>query len=276
MSNGDLSAVGKTAFAVALARATEAARSHPWFVDPLAVRLAAAVPHATKERVGIGLTAWVAVRTRFIDELIVQAAERGIRQVVIIGAGLDARAFRLDLPDDVVIYELDREDVFAAKRRIVQAARLTSSLREEIVIDALDAGWLDAVATAGWRNDSPTLWILEGLLVYFDDDTRTRILSELAAASANNSELGATVSMRVDGRRNPMWHPFEHNDVAGWLADCGWAASLTDMTDASGRYGRPLPSGPEERMTGVLIAARRNGSAPPDADELDGDALDAG
>jgi methyltransferase (TIGR00027 family) len=266
MSDGDLSAVGKTAFTVALARAREAARAHPWFVDPLAVRLAAAVPHATKERVGLGITAWVAVRTRFLDEMIVQAAGRGIRQVVIVGAGLDARGFRLDLPDGLIIYEVDREEVFAAKRRIVDAARLISPLRREIVIDVLKPGWIDAVADAGWRNDAPTLWILEGFLVYFDGVTRTRILTELADASEGRSELGATVSMRTDGRRNPLWHQFDTSDLAGWLAACGWSANLTDMTAASNRYGRPLPSGPDERLTGMLVSARRRG-APSPSDE---------
>jgi len=266
MVHGDLSAVGRTAFAVALARATEAARDHPWFVDPLAVRLAAAVPPATKSRVGIGLTAWVAVRTRFLDELILQSAERGIRQVVIIGAGLDARAFRLGLPDDLMIYELDREDVFAAKRRIMQAANLASPARHEIVADVLEAGWLQSIEYSGWRSDQPTLWILEGFLIYFESEARTRILTELARASARGSELGVTMSTRTDEPVHPLWKPFDADDLDGWFADCGWQADVTNMADASGRYGRPLPTGVAERVSGLLVAARRSIDSQPPGD----------
>jgi methyltransferase (TIGR00027 family) len=257
MANGDLSAVGRTAFAVALARAAEGEREHPWFVDPLAVRLAASVPQATKERVGLGLTAWIAVRTRFLDELVLYSAERGIRQLVTIGAGLDARAFRLGLPHDLTIYELDREDVFAAKRRITQAAGLISAARHEIVADVLEPGWLDAVRDAGWQADEPTLWILEGFLIYFDADARTKILTTLAEASAAGSALGVTMSTRTDEPRHPLWKPFDSTDIDGWFASCGWQAEMTDMTDASSRYGRPLPSDLAERVNGLLVSAQR-------------------
>jgi methyltransferase (TIGR00027 family) len=255
MGTGDLSAVGRTAFAVALARAAEAERQHPWFVDPLAIRLAASVPQATKERVGLGLTAWIAVRTRFLDELVLYSAERGIRQLVMIGAGLDARAFRLGLPEDLAIYELDREDVFAAKRRIMRAAGLASAVRHEIAADVLAPGWLDAVRAAGWHGDEPTLWILEGFLIYFDSDVRAKILSELATVSAVGSALGVTMSTRTDEPRHPLWKPFDNPDIDGWFASCGWRAEMTDMTDASSRYGRPLPSELAERVNGLLVSA---------------------
>jgi len=260
MGNGDLSAVGRTAFAVALARATEATRDHPWFVDPLAVRLSAAVSQATRERVSVGLTAWIAVRTRFLDELILQAAGRGLRQLVIIGAGLDARAFRLNLPPELTVYEVDREDVFAAKRRILQAAGLVSGRRHEIVADVLEADWLERIEYVGWRRDERTIWILEGFLIYFDPETRTRILTELAGASAPGSELGVTMSTRTDEPRHPLWKAFDATDVDGWFAECGWQAAVTTMADASGRYGRPLPTGVAERVSGLLVAARTVGA----------------
>ncbi|WP_308467395.1 class I SAM-dependent methyltransferase [Rathayibacter soli] len=258
MTSGDLSAVGQSAFAVALARASEAARGRPWFIDPVAVRLAAAVPQAAKERVGVGLTAWIAVRTRFLDELVLRSVGRGVRQIVILGAGLDSRAFRLSLPDEVALYEVDHREVFAAKQRILNAAGLHSARRREVVADVLDAGWLAAPEVEGWQREEPTLWILEGYLMAFDAETRTRIVTELAAASAIGSVLGATVSTRVD-MRSPLWQPLDQAHVGGWLSECGWTAELTDMEDASKHYGRPLPSDTVERMNGALIVARLNG-----------------
>ncbi|HEY5221732.1 MAG TPA: SAM-dependent methyltransferase [Microbacteriaceae bacterium] len=255
MTTGDLSGVGQTAFAVALARASEAGRGRPWFIDPVAVRLAAAVPQAAKERVGVGLTAWIAVRTRFLDELALRTVGRGLKQIVILGAGLDSRAFRLSLPDEVTLYEVDRAGVFAAKQRILRAAGLHSARRSEVIADALEVGWLDAAAIAGWRRGEPTLWIVEGYLMAFNAETRTRIVTELAAASAVGSVLGATVSTRID-LHNALWQPLDQANVGDWLLECGWAAELTDMEDASKHYGRPLPSDTVERMNGVLIAAR--------------------
>lgn len=258
MTSGDLSGVGQSAFAVALARASEAARGRPWFIDPVAVRLAAAVPLAAKERVGVGLTAWIAVRTRFIDELVLRTVGRGVRQVVILGAGLDARAFRLSLPDEIALYEIDHESVFAAKQRILDAAGLHSAGRREIIADVLDADWLDAAVVAGWRRGEPTLWVLEGYLMAFPAPTRTQIVTGLAAASAPGSALGATMSTRVD-LHNALWQPLDQAHVGGWLSQCGWAAELTDMEEASKHYGRPLPSDTVERMNGVLIMARLMG-----------------
>jgi methyltransferase (TIGR00027 family) len=256
MSDGDLSAVGRTAFAVSIARAAEANREHAWFVDPLATRLAAAVPRATRERVGPGLTAWIAVRTRYLDELIVSSFERGVRQVVTVGAGLDARPFRLPAPPGARLYEVDRADVFAAKRRILRATGLASNARREVVADVLDPEWMLPLTQAGWSADAATLWILEGFLIYFDDEVRTRLLRQLAEASGAGSELGATVSARTGERRNPLWISFDSDDPAAWFAERGWHGTAESMTDVSRRYGRPLPAGLDATVKGVLFAGR--------------------
>jgi methyltransferase (TIGR00027 family) len=257
MSTGDLSSVGRTAFAVALARAAEAARDHPWFVDPLAVRLAASVPTVTRERVSSGLTAWVAVRTRFLDELTLLAMDRGIRQIVLLGAGLDARAYRLGLPEGATVFEVDRLDVFAAKRRVMTAAGLDQTRRQEVVADVLLPGWLDGLTAAGWHHREPTLWILEGFLIYFEAETRTRLLTELAAVSADGSELGATMTTRSDEPHDPRWHLFDTEDIPGWFAECGWGVTVTTMLEVSNRFGRPLPSELALRLTGLLVAGER-------------------
>jgi len=187
----------------------------------------------------------------------VQAAGRGIRQMVLIGAGLDARAFRLGLTDELTVYELDRADVFAAKRRIMGAAHLASPSRREVVADVLEPGWLEGLASAGWRHDEPTLWILEGFLIYFEPDVRAQILSDLAHVSVAGSELGVTMSTRQSEPRHPLWIAFDAPDVVGWFASCGWAVSVTNMAEASSRYGRPLPEDLVERLSGLLVAGQR-------------------
>lgn len=256
MSEGDLSAVGRTAFAVALARAVEAGREHPWFVDPLAVRLAASVPQTTRERVGASLIAWVATRTRFIDVQVEQAVSWGTRQVVVVGAGLDARAFRLDLPEDLTVFEIDRDDVFLAKQRVIEAARLHRAGRREIVVDVRDENWVEELAYAGWRSEYPTLWILEGFLVYLDEAVRTRLVSQLAGLSAQGSDLAATIGVRSDAESHPLWHSFADTDVQEWFASCGWVAEVSGMEEMSNKFGRPLPPGLSEHVTGALVSAQ--------------------
>jgi methyltransferase (TIGR00027 family) len=94
--------VGSTAVSVAVCRAAESIRPDPWFVDPLAVHLVGSSDDPLPP-VRPGLVAWIAARTRFLDRVTMEAMEDGFRQIVIVAAGLDARAFRLPLPADVAL-----------------------------------------------------------------------------------------------------------------------------------------------------------------------------
>src|SRR5690606_4919647 len=91
-------------------RAHESARDDALFHDPLAAAFlaSAADPGAPP---GSGplqqvLPDWLAVRTRFFDDHLLAAARAANRQVVLVGAGLDTRAHRLDWPDDTQVFEV--------------------------------------------------------------------------------------------------------------------------------------------------------------------------
>jgi methyltransferase (TIGR00027 family) len=259
-----LTAVGRTAVAVALARALESERPDPWFDDRLARGLARRIIEAREggdlepPRIREGLRDWVAVRTRFLDELALDAVAEGDRQIVVVGAGLDARAFRLALPADSVFFEVDRPDVVTVKERIVAAAGLEPhGSRRMLVGDVTDPGWLAALAAAGWRQDRPTVWILEGFLIYFEPEVRTALVATLAAVSAPGSRLGATVSTRADDPARPLWHAFAGVDFVDWFGECGWDASVTTMEERSRAWGRPLTSDDDGHRSGVLVDARR-------------------
>jgi methyltransferase (TIGR00027 family) len=255
-----ISTVGRTAFAVSLARAIESERVDRWFDDPLARYLADVIPEAATTQVGDRIGPWVSIRTRFLDELVAGAFARGVRQVIIVGAGLDARAFRLEVPSDATFFEVDREDVLAGKRTLLAAAGLSPAAgRSEIVVDVLQPDWLAEVAAAGWDRARPTLWILEGFLIYFDPDTRARLVRELGEASAPGSELGATVSARGGSDEHPLWHSFEGSDTEAWFAHNGWIAEATPVERAAEEYGRPLAAGEREQFDGVLVAAHLAG-----------------
>ena len=117
-----LPAVGLTAVGVAAVRAAETERAERLFTDPLAagfVRAAGPGRRRPDRPEGrhrhASLVAWVIVRTRFLDDLVLDACARGCRQVVILGAGLDARAFRLGWPDKPRVFEIDLPQVLEFK-----------------------------------------------------------------------------------------------------------------------------------------------------------------
>ena len=126
------SSVGATATMVAAARALASAGTNPIINDPFAAPLVRAVGLDFFRRLVDGdivpaeayegsekhlalETDSIAVRTRFFDDFFLNAARDGIRQSVILAAGLDARAYRLAWPPGSVVYEVDQPEVVEFK-----------------------------------------------------------------------------------------------------------------------------------------------------------------
>ena len=143
--------VGSTALFVATARALEAQKPDPLAVDPYAEVFCRAVggnwadvldgkapdhPLKTAE-FGLHFVNFQGARTRYFDDYFRRAADAGARQVVILAAGLDSRAYRLSWPDGTTIFELDRPQVLDFKREVLteHGARPRTE-RREIAVDA--------------------------------------------------------------------------------------------------------------------------------------------
>src|SRR3954468_15062015 len=122
-----MSPVGSTSCWVAAARAMESESADALFRDPYARRLAgetgmAMVKSAAGEllRSADPRNAYLSIRTRFIDDAIVRAVrEHGIGEVVMLAAGMDARAFRFDWPAELRWFEVDRAEIFEQKERLL-------------------------------------------------------------------------------------------------------------------------------------------------------------
>ncbi len=108
--------MGKTALGVALRRAQESRRPDRLFDDSYAEAFVAAAPGtfpedhaASSELVSLGVlfSFHAVIRTRFFDDYLLAACAAGCRQVVLLAAGLDTRAFRLPWPPGVRLFELD-------------------------------------------------------------------------------------------------------------------------------------------------------------------------
>ncbi len=252
-----LAAVGATAVTVALCRAAEDERDQPWFHDPLAVYVANTAEPSRATIPRPGLVFWVAVRTRFLDELALDATRAGIRQVVFLGAGLDARAIRLDLPHDVTCYEVDRSSVHELKKRLLLQAKLTASCERRVVVaDLTSSDWLDALRAQGWMSDSPTCWIAEGLLIYLKPEPRDALLRQLASVSPRGSRLGITATSSARAAQAGIWESGVDGDPAKWLESLGWSAEVSTLQQAAAAFGRPVTVETERARSAILIDAR--------------------
>lgn len=119
MSDTLIENVSDTAFWIAHHRAVESERSDALFRDPWAAQLAGDRGEKIARMMPRGfITGWmVAIRTRIIDDYLQSAIAEGADVIVNLGAGLDARPFRLDLPKTLLWIEADYPDLIAFKEK---------------------------------------------------------------------------------------------------------------------------------------------------------------
>jgi methyltransferase (TIGR00027 family) len=234
----------RTSQVVALARA-ELIRPRSAEGDPDAQRaLCAGLTFAPPAWVRPGIEA----RTRFMDEQVIAALERGVRQVVICGAGLDDRALRFRT-EGVKFFELDHPVTQADKEsrlRAMGAAGPTLAACD-FEVDAI----AHVLAASGHAPARPTLFLCEGLLVYLDRQACLRLLAGAASCAAAGSALAvslatyespapaaevvATANARRRAAATEPWRTILRRDEhLALLADAGWTVTaVTDSPSAS-------------------------------------------
>jgi methyltransferase (TIGR00027 family) len=260
--------VGETGLTIAAIRAQESARPDRLFDDPLAAVFAAAggrVPGQGDSPWGVRLRFWVVARTVFLDELLAEAAAAGGRQVVLLGAGYDARAFRLDWPPGTRCFELDTADVLDRKAAALASQQVTPRCELVAVPADLRTDWPGALLGAGLDPHQPTTWIAEGLLVYLKPEEVNGVLADLSTLSAPGSRLGLTMSRGAGGPSRAKRRSTAPDDPVAWLSAFGWLAEVTDAATLLRAYGR-LPAAGAQRPAassgaggarGLLISATR-------------------
>ena len=271
--------VAATARWTAAHRARESERPDRLFHDPLAGLLAGEAGMAMLGQAEQNaphhelMAAYLAVRTRYLDEALLRAAGEGVLQIVMLAAGMDTRGFRLDWPQGTRVYEIDRPELLLLKERLLgQAAAGARCARFPIGAD-LQADWLPGLVAAGFRPEQPTFWLIEGLFYYLDDAAVNRLLAQAAAASAPGSTL-ATDLVSLSYLRAPwmreVLRALEQQGM-GWrsgtddperfLARHGWIATVAQPGDAAANFGRwGLPAPPRSHLElphTFLVTARR-------------------
>jgi methyltransferase (TIGR00027 family) len=300
--------VGATALGVAAARAAETESADPLINDPFArvfidaagkgmwsvyadpdlqAKLLELEPDV-QNRLQL-MVDFMATRTAFFDEFFLGAADAGVRQVVILASGLDARSWRLPWPDGTVVYELDQPKVLEFKGSTLRehGAHPTAEL-VNIAID-LRQDWPKALQEAGFDPSRPSAWSAEGLVRYLPAQAQDLLFERIVSLSApgswlasnvpgegftdpdkmrqqheENQRIRATAAKLIDTEItdfNDLWYPEERTPVDSWLRERGWDVSSASFPELMARYGRSIPQGAEDSMppTQFVSAQRRSG-----------------
>lgn len=297
--------VGATALGVAAGRAAETNSENPLIRDPYAQMFLEAAGDGVwtmylrpdelpaelveidprfKERMR-AMMGYTASRTLFFDEFFTDAAASGIRQAVILAAGLDARAWRLDWPAGSVVYEIDQPKVLDFKLSALEAHGVSPAATYVGVPVDLRNDWPAALRAAGFDPATPTAWSAEGLLPYLTasaQDVLFERITDLSAAGSraaveafNNEFFSAESFARREeqiqlyreaaaklGREDiaasgNLLYEEERTEVVDWLTAHGWRASGVSAADLLARNGRSVPSDLDDGVPqSVFVDAR--------------------
>ena len=274
-------AVSDSSRSIAALRAIETERGGAGlFADPFAAALAGEAALArVRARGGAGDNGRIAIRTRFFDDAVKDALARcddgkGPWQVVLLGAGLDTRAWRLTPPASAprarAVFEVDVREVLDGKHALLRREPLTLSETYAAVRSNLNApretrgGWARGLRRAGHDPSLRTAWVLEGLLYYLEPRVVDDVLRGTASLSAPGSMLVASVVNRASLRRatsGAKTSKKKKSAKSAWASHCdaperefaetGWETrTVAQPGDPSADYGRWRGAPPPPREAG--------------------------
>jgi methyltransferase (TIGR00027 family) len=300
--------VGATALGVAAARAAETESEHPLISDPFArVFLDAAgdgvwnwhsasqVPAEVIEsepELALQIQAMVgymASRTAFFDEFFLDVTRAGIRQVVILAAGLDARSWRLPWPDGTTVYELDQPRVLEFKSSTLREHGAEPACNRVGVPMDLRQNWPAALQQAGFDASAPSAWSAEGLMPYLPAAAQDLLFNRVQELTVAGSRVAVealgpefldpefrakrrermdrirALMTKVDPQREvpsneELWYFEEREDVGDWFRRHGWEVAVTSSQELMAGYGRkPVKEVEDTAPQNRFVSAQRVG-----------------
>jgi methyltransferase (TIGR00027 family) len=201
----------------------------------------------------------LSIRTRFFDDTLTGVlTDHPIGQVVMLAAGMDARAFRMSLP---TVFEIDHPDLLDVKNARLADA-LAQPLGRRVTVGAdLTGRWADELVHSAFQAQTPTVFLAEGVLGYLEEPEVHRLLQAVDPLAASGSFLLTDVSGQsaLNDPEFTFWVErmaangiiggrFGADDPAALLATHGWDAVVTEYGDSDANFGRwPWPPvGPDD------------------------------
>ena len=219
-------------------------------------------------------------RTRFFDDYLRAAVSDGVRQIVVVAAGLDSRGYRMAWPETTVVFEVDRPEVLEFKREVLaEHGDAPTADRREVAVD-LRGDWVQALQDKGFDAARPSAWLAEGLLMYLPAAARDQLCTGIDSLSAAGSHValedmhtldsGTVEAKRAEERANPghasqffsLIYNEEHGGAAQWFGEHGWDTRGILAVDYFEQLGQPVPSpdtdgGQMLRSGGLVTATKR-------------------
>jgi len=149
----------------------------------------------------------IAVRTKFIDNLLEEwINSQNIRQLVVPGAGLDTRWFRLNFPSDLEVFQIDLPNLLNYKEKTIKETGIEPKCKvHSISTNLLDPKWIQNLVDLGFKKDEPSVWLLEGLVMYFDETQVQELLSRISSLAAPKSKILTLFISDFHQGQKPKW-----------------------------------------------------------------------
>jgi methyltransferase (TIGR00027 family) len=257
--------VSDTAFWIAYHRKLESERSDALFHDPFAAKLAGERGKRISEAMPTSrVVAWtVALRTRIIDEFLQFAIDAGVDTILSLGAGLDARPYRMKLPPSLLWIEADYPQILEYKETQLRDDEPHCRL-ERVKIDLADRDARRQLFARINAQSKGILVLTEGVVPYLDNDEVASLADDLFATSqvrfwiVDHFSAEALEYRRRKGIARAMQNaPFKFapGDWFGFFKRHGWQAKdIRYFTEEAQRLGRSFPA---PRRLRLLMAVSR-------------------
>jgi methyltransferase (TIGR00027 family) len=247
--------IGLTSLMTASLRTRETKREDRICEDPYAEMFLEATGHSLPDEAHGFIEQMgeqVALRTRFLDDALLEATRTGCEQVVLLACGMDSRAFRLAWPRNTTVFEVDQVDVLDIKQGVLDEYRAEPRCRRRRVPCDLRDDWVASLRKAGFDPSQRTAWLIEGVLYALDEDAADTLLVRLTAASASGSTIAfdhfqITPRLRasvepIDPAISNLWKSGPR-DPSSWLARHGWSPQVYELADVAAHFARSIPPG---------------------------------
>jgi len=241
--------ISATAIMVAAARAAASREAAQGVYDPLARRLveAAGIEFFTRLANGDisistgdlllctqGMIDIIGKHTLLFDQFQKDAVQSGIRQAVILAAGLDARAYRLPWLDGISVFEIDEPDTVAFKHNALWDMRVHAIAEVRLVGCGLQQDWKRALLRTSFQPNQPTAWIFEGLFGHLP--MKNRLLADVTSLSAPGSWFAADSVPRLSTGQQRWLRVNTQRLLATWRS-WGLTAAIDEIVLHEGRSG---------------------------------------